>query len=171
MATDHHSDSQADREALFARIKDIRFGMLTHRDAQGMLHAHPLTTLDQDIAAQAQLHFFIPRGSELHQRLSADSQVNVGYANPEEDCYVSISGSAAFIEDARRKEELWNPMAKAWFPDGPGDPNLVLLAVNIQHAEYWDVQESKLTQMFKLATAAMTGERPKALGEHREVNL
>ncbi|WP_312307289.1 pyridoxamine 5'-phosphate oxidase family protein [Pulveribacter sp.] len=162
---------QNDRTALFERIKDIRFGMLSHRGDNGMLHAHPLTTLNKDIDEQAQLYFFIPRGSELHQRLSADSQVNVGYANPEEDCYVSISGSAAFIEDARRKEELWNPMAKAWFPDGPGDPNLVLLAVNIQHAEYWDVQESKLTQMFKLATAAMTGERPKALGEHREVNL
>ena len=162
---------QNDRAALFERIKDIRFGMLAHRGDNGMLHAHPLTTLNKDIDEQSQLYFFVPRGSELHQRLSADSQVNVGYSNPEEDCYVSISGTAAFIEDARRKEELWTPMAKAWFPDGPGDPNLVLLAVNIQHAEYWDVQESKLTQMYKLATAAMTGERPKALGEHREVNL
>ena len=160
-----------DRAALFERIKDIRFGMLSHRGEGGMLHAHPLTTLNKDIDEQSQLYFFVPRGSELHQRLSADSQVNVGYSNPEEDCYVSISGTAAFIEDARRKEELWTPMAKAWFPDGPGDPNLVLLAVNIQHAEYWDVQESKLTQMYKLATAAMTGERPKALGEHREISL
>lgn len=157
--------------ALFRRIKDIRFGMLTHRDAQGMLHSHPLTTLNREIDAQAQLYFFIPRGSELHERLAADSQVALSYADPGEDCYVSISGTAAFIEDAARKEELWNPMAKAWFPDGPGSPDLVLLAVHIQHAEYWDVPESKLTQLYKMATAAMTGERPKALGEHRELDL
>lgn len=167
MATDNHPD----REALFARIKDIRFGMLTHRDGAAMLHAHPLTTLNQDIDAQAQLYFFIPRGSELHERLTADSQVALSYAKPQEDCYVSVSGTAAFIEDAARKEDLWTPMAKAWFPDGPGDPNLVLLAVQIQHAEYWDVQESKLTQLYKMATAAMTGERPRELGEHREVHL
>ena len=165
------TDQAAPRHELFTRIKDIRYGMLAHRAANGLLHSHPLTTLNKDIDEQAQLYFFIPRGSELHQRLSADSQVNVSYANPGEDCYVSISGTAAFIEDAARKEELWTPMAKAWFPDGPGDPNLVLLAVHIQHAEYWDVHESKLTQLYKMATAAMTGERPKGLGEHREVSL
>ncbi|AVP56520.1 pyridoxamine 5'-phosphate oxidase family protein [Pulveribacter suum] len=165
------TENDNDRTALFERIKDIRFGMLAHRGDNGLLHAHPLTTLNKDIDAQAQLYFFIPRDGELHQRLAADSQVNVSYANPEEDCYVSVSGAAAFIEDMQRKEELWTPMAKAWFPEGPGDPNLVLLAVNIRHAEYWDVKESKLTQLYKMATAAMTGERPKALGEHREITL
>lgn len=165
------SETDDPRSALFERIKDIRFGMLTHRAASGMLHSHPLTTLNKDIDQQAQLYFFIPRDGELHERLAADSQVNLSYADPGEDCYVSVSGTAAFIEDAARKEELWNPMAKAWFPDGPGDPNLVLLAVHIQHAEYWDVKESKLTQLYKMATAAMTGERPKGLGEHRELDL
>ncbi len=163
--------TESDRKALFERIQDIRFGMLTHREADGRLHSHPLTTLNQELDAQAQLYFFIPRSSELHQRLAADGQVNLSYADPREDCYVSIAGTAAFIEDAARKEALWTPMAKAWFPDGPGDPELVLLAVQVQHAEYWDVKESRLTQLYKMATAAMTGERPKALGEHREVHL
>jgi len=167
----HEHDQDNDREALFERIKDIRFGMLTHRGDNGILHAHPLTTLNKEIEQQGQLYFFIPRGQELHQRLQADSQTNVSYANPEEDCYVSISGNATFIEDKKRKEELWTPMAKAWFPEGPEDPNLVLLAVQIRHAEYWDVKESKMTQLFKMATAALTGERPKGLGEHREVEL
>jgi len=42
--------------------------------------------------------------------------------------------------------------------------------VHISHAEYWDVKESKPTQLFKMAAAAVTGERPK-LGEHKEVAL
>lgn len=162
---------KSDRAALFERIKDIRFGMLAHRSPAGTLHAHPLTTLNKEIDERSQLYFFVPKDGELHQRLSADPQVSVAYANPEEDCYVSVSGTASFIDELARKEELWTPMAKAWFPDGPQDPNLALLAVNIQHAEYWDVKESKLTQLYKLATAAMTGEPPKALGEHREVTL
>ena len=79
---------------LWNRIKDIRFAMLAHRAADGRLHAHPLTTLNKDIDAQSQLFFFIPRGSELHSRLQADSQVHLSYADPGEDCYVSLSGTA-----------------------------------------------------------------------------
>ena len=47
------------------------------------------------------------------------------------------------------------------------DPDLELVEVHITHAEYWDVKESKTTQLFKMAKAAVTGERP-VMGEHRE---
>lgn len=156
---------------LWKLIKDIRFGMLTHRAANGMLHAHPLTTQNKDLDEQSQLYFFIPRQSELYERLHRDSQVNVTYADPGEDSYVSLSGTAGFIEDMAKKEALWSPMAKAWFPDGVTDPNLVLLAVHVDHAEYWDVKDSKMVQLYKMATAALTGEPPKAMGEHKELTL
>ena len=54
---------------------------------------------------------------------------------------------------------------------GPTDPNLALLVVKLQHAEYWDVEESKMVQMFKMAKAAVTGNPPTGLGEHKEMNL
>ena len=61
-------------------------------------------------------------------------------------------------------------MAKAWFPAGVTDSDLALLQVRISHAEYWDVKESKMVQLAKMAKAAITGERP-ALGEHKEVRV
>ncbi len=42
---------------LWKLIKDIRFGMLTHRSATGQLHAHPLTTQNKDIDEQSELYF------------------------------------------------------------------------------------------------------------------
>ena len=113
----------------------------------------------------------IPRGGAVQEGLAADSQDAVGYARPEDDCCVSVSGTAAVMEEAARKEDLWTPMAKAWFPDGPTDPNLALLVIKLQHAEYWDVEESKMVQLFKMAKAAVTGHPPTGLGEHKEVNL
>lgn len=83
---------------------------------------------------------------------------------------MSLSGTAGFIEDKARKEALWSPAAKAWFPQGIDDPNLALLVIRIQHAEYWDVKESKMTQLFKMAKAAVTGNPPN-MGEHRELSL
>lgn len=156
---------------LWELIKDIRFGMLTSRDGNGALYAHPLTVQNRDIDEDATLYFFIAKSGEPHARLQADKAVNVSFADPGADSYVSLAGTAQFVDDARRKEELWSPLAKAWFPGGPTDPDLVLLAVHIAQAEYWHVQESKMTQLFKMAKAAVTGERPTRLGQHEELRL
>ena len=118
--------------------------MLTHRTSSGMLHAHPLTTQNRQLDEQAELYFFISQSGELYERLLTDGEVNVSYADPDEDSYVSVSGQARFVEDRALKEALWSPMAKAWFPGGVSDPDLALLAVRIRHAEYWNVDEIQI---------------------------
>jgi general stress protein 26 len=159
-----------DHDTLWTLIKDMKFGMFTHRHADGMLHSHPLTTQNKSMDEGAMLYFFVPRSGEIAQRVQADGKVNVAYANPADDCYVSVAGQASALEDQAKKEALWSPMAKAWFPGGATDPNLCLLAVKIDHAEYWDVKESKMVQLAKMAKAAVTG-KPPNMGEHRELNM
>ena len=95
----------------------------------------------------------------------------VVYADPSSDTYVSVSGNAAMIEDQAKKEQLWSPLAKAWFPGGATDPDLALVQVKIIHANYWDVKESKLVQLLTMAKAAVTGKPPTQLGEHGEVRM
>ncbi len=163
--------AKSDHDTLWELIRDIKYGMLTHRHASGMLHAHPLTTQNQSIDEGAQLYFFISRKSELAQRLQQDGNVNVSYADPGNDSYVSLSGQAVISEDQAKKETLWSQVARAWFPAGVNDPDLALLEVRIQHAEYWDVKESKMVQLAKMARAALTGDTPPRLGEHKELHL
>jgi hypothetical protein len=43
--------------------------------------------------------------------------------------------------------------------------------VQIQHANYWDVKESKLVQLYAMAKAAVTGKPPTQLGDHGEVRV
>lgn len=159
------------RAHLWKLIKDTRFGMLTHRHGDGELHAHPLTTQNSGVDEDSTLYFFISRRTELFARLQQDANVNVSYADPGADSYVSLSGQARFPDDRAKIDALWSSMAKAWFPGGPADPDLALLAVEIGHAEYWDVKESKMVQLFKMAHAAITGEQPKKLGEHEQLHL
>jgi general stress protein 26 len=83
---------------------------------------------------------------------------------------VSIKGRATLSHDRTRIEALWSPMVKAWFPGGMDDPKLVLIEVEATQAEYWDVKESAPVQLFKLAKAAVSGERP-TMGEHDKVAL
>ncbi|OAK58772.1 general stress protein [Variovorax paradoxus] len=160
-----------DQGKLWDLIKDTRFGMLTHRHGDGQLHSHPLTTQNKDGDDVRTLYFFVPKNGDIARHVASDPVVNIAYANTDDDSYVSVSGNAALLEDQAKKEALFNKMAQAWFPNGPTDPNLGLLAVTVVGAEYWDVDDSKMVQLYKMAKAAITGEPPKDLGEHKKVAL
>ena len=44
--------------------------------------------------------------------------------------------------------------------------------MRIDHAEYWDVKESKVTQLFKMATGRRRRrDPPSGMGEHGEVHM
>lgn len=162
------SNKDTPHDTLWTLIKDIKFAMLTHRHENGMMHAHPLTTQNRKLDEGEVLYFFISKKSELATNIAKDGNVNVSYADPGKDSYVSISGNATVVEDQAKKDQLFNPIAKAWFPGGATDPDMGLLEVRMHHAEYWDVKENQMTQLFKMAKAAVTGKQPQ-LGEHREV--
>lgn len=165
-----HSTTKTDLEKLWDMIKDIRFGMLTHRHSDGTLHSHPLTTMNKKIDEAGMLYFFVARDSELGQWLQHDGNVNVSYADHDKDRYVSVAGHAGVSDDPTIKQRLFNALTKAWFPGGWQDPNLELIAVKIEHAEYWNIRESKVTQLLKVAAAAASGTKAQ-MGEKKELHL
>lgn len=165
------STTTSEHQKLWDLIKDIRFGMFTHRHSSGMMHSQPLTTQNKNMDEGNRLYFFIARNGEVATHIAQDGNVNISYADKGDDTYVSVSGKAQIIEDMAKKEALWSPMAKAWFPGGVGDPNLALMEVHITHAEYWDVKESKMIQVAKMLTAAVTGNPPEKMGEHKELRM
>ena len=175
MASQHDGnmvyDTAEAREKLWAMIKDIRFAMFTTRHGNGHLHSRPMTTQNSRLDQDSSLWFFMSRGSEPVADIAGDPMVGVVYADPGVDSYVSISGTAAVVEDLAKKKQLWSKMAEAWFPEGPGDPDLALVQVSIIHANYWDVKESKIVQLFKMAKAAVTGKPPRNMGEQAEIHM
>ncbi len=160
----------ASRGELWKMIKDIRFAMFTTRHDNGHLHSRPMTTQNRDIGDDDSLWFFMSRSGAPAGDVDAEHQVNVAYADTGADRYVSVSGMARVVEDPARKHALWSKMSEAWFPGGPDDPDLALVQVQITHADYWDVKESKPVQLFKMARAAVTGKQPD-MGEHGRVDL
>ena len=156
---------------LWTLIKDIKFGMFTHRHADGHLHSAPLTTQNKADDEGTALYFFISRKSDIAACIAKDANVNVAYAHPGDDRYVSVSGHAAVVEDQTKKDYLFTSFAKAWFPGGATDPDMALLQVSIGQAEYWDVKESKMMQLAKMASAVISGKPPEKMGEHKELKL
>lgn len=166
---DHASTDQT--KLLWDLIKDTKFAMFTTRHGNGHLHARPMTTQNKGLDEDRSLWFFMSKKGDPVDDVHADPTVNVVYANPSKDTYVSVSGTAAVVEDMAKKEQLWSKMAQAWFPGGAGDPDLALVEVKIIHANYWDVKESKIVQLFEMAKAVVTGKPPTQMGEHGEVRM
>ena len=161
----------AGRDKLWTMIKDIKFGMFTTRHPEnGHLHSRPMTTQNKELGADDSLWYFMSRSSGPVEDLASESKVNVAFADPGADTWVSVSGEAAVVNDRAKVEQLWSTMDEAWFEGGPQDPDLALVQVRIVHANYWDVKESKIVQLLERAKAALTGSQAK-LGEHGEVRL
>jgi len=149
-------------------IKDIDIAMLTTVEADGSLRSRPMSTQTTDF--DGTLWFFIEKGSAKVHEVAHDSHVNLGYSDRPNQVYVSVSGRARVVEDRAKIEELWSPAHKAWFPEGKDDPTLTLLAVEVDHAEYWDAPSSLVMNVLGFAKAMATGERYEP-GENVKVDL
>lgn len=158
-------------EHLQKLIKDIRFSMFTTRGSDGRMYARPMTTQQANMGPDRPdtLWFFMSRLSDTVREFSADPAVNVNYVDSGDDIYVSVSGTASIVESKAEKERFWSTPVEAWFPQGIDDPDLALVCVQIQSAEYWHVTEGKLTQMAKMAKAVLTGQAPPDMGEHGKI--
>lgn len=154
-------------EKLKTLIEDIDFAMLTTVNG-GQLRSRPMST--QEYEGENQLWFFTSDQTHKVEEIEADSRVNVAYAKPDDNVYVSVSGRAELVKDRQKIEELWNPILKAWFPDGLDDPTLSLLRVTIEEAEYWDSPNSKLVQIAGFVKALVTGQSAVG-GEYGKINL
>ncbi|MEV4704861.1 pyridoxamine 5'-phosphate oxidase family protein [Actinoplanes sp. NPDC049316] len=167
---DHAEHTEQDkREKLKELVKDARIGMLTTMTTDGKHVSRPMAL--QDVEFDGDLWFFTYADSDLVAQIRANPQVNVSFSDAKQHAWTSVSGSAVQTDDRAKAEELWNPLLKAWFPDGLETPNLTLVKVHADSAEYWEsAHSSKVVTLLGYAKAAVTGKTPDA-GENETVRL
>lgn len=139
-----------------ALIRDIRFAMLVSTTDEGHLHAQPMTT--QQTEFDGDLWFIAARDSELVHNLGARPQVNVSYADPIKNNYLSIHGTAELVEDSAKLDELWSEAHRIYFEGGKEDPNIQLVKIDSGGAEYWQ-SGGKIRTMFALAKTLISGSK------------
>lgn len=158
---------QSDLEKLGELIKSVRIAMLTTVEGNGTLHTRPLATLQYE--NDGELWFFTKIDSAKVQEIEEDMHVSVAYADTDNNVYVAVAGTADIVRDRAKAEELWTPMAKAWFPQGLEDPELVLLRVRAERAEYWD-SPGRAAYLLGVAKASLTGKQTN-MGENRKLRV
>jgi general stress protein 26 len=151
---------------LASLIKGAMVCMMTTHDAAGNLRSRPMAL--QATEVDGELWFFTGRHTEKARDLEMDNRINVTVTNP--NSYVSVSGIGTLIDDKSKAAQLWHAAYRTWFPKGLGDPELVLLKVSIEHAEYWDPPEGPVTTLIGFVKGFATGEKDKNL-EHQVVDV
>lgn len=153
-------------------IEDIKTCMLTTHCTTKHFDSRPMQAIVEDDSND--IWFFTSKNTITVKQIANNSNVHLAFGCPEKNSYLSVSGVAELNDDMMTIKRLWNPMMKAWFPEGYTDPSIILIKVHPKYAEYWDTASSSLVQLYGLVKSAFTGETPYAKRDdktHSEVKL
>lgn len=161
MANDHTGDAAHAWELM----TKIGFAMLVTRDGE-KLRARPMNARpDRDANV-----IFMLTDARHHkdEEIARDPNVNLSFADASAQKYVSVTGKAVVSNDRAKIKELFNVSAKAWW-DSAEDPNVRVLKITPDDAEYWDSPGTVISYV-KMAAAAVTNTRP-TIGDNKKVSL
>jgi general stress protein 26 len=133
-------------------VEHIHTVMLLTSGLDGRLDGRPMgaQALDDDGA----VWFFTSAESLKVHEIEQRPQVALSYVDTRKATYVFARGTAEIVDDRAKAEELWTSFAKAWF-EGPEDPDLVLVRVQVEEAEYWNDPAGGLVSILRVGAKAL----------------
>ena len=161
-------DHNSEIKKLGELMKGIKFAMLTTMEEDGSLHSRPMAA--QEVEFDGDLWFFTHVSSAKVWESQQHRQVSVTFSDPDKNKFVTASGVAQLVRDRAKMEELWKPVLKIFFSGGLEDPDLGLIKVSVEKAEYWDSAPTSVGRAFNFAKAYLTKDSSQ-LGDHAKLEL
>lgn len=159
------NNDMRDQDRAWDLMKKIGFAMLVTRDGD-KLRARPMSAyLARD---ENMIYFLTDARHHKDEEIARNPQVNLSFADAGSQTYVSLTGTAAVSNDRNKIRDLFTTTAKAWW-DSAEDPNIRLLKITPDDAEFWD-SPGTVVSYVKMAAAAVTGTRPD-IGDNRKVSM
>ena len=142
--------------------------MMTTANPDGSFDSRPMATQETEFDGTV---WFLTHGEsgKVHE-IADDAHITLLYSDAGDANYVVAKGRASISKDKAKIKDLWNPMFKAWFPNGQDDPSITVLKVDVHEAQFWTATSSKIVRGVQYLAAAVTGDSSK-LGEHGKVTL
>jgi general stress protein 26 len=158
-------DNASNVERAWDLMKKIGFAMLVTRDGE-KLRARPMSAyLERENNA---IYFLTDARHHKDEEIARNPAVNLSFADAGDQKYVSVTGTAVVSNDRAKIKQLFTTSAKAWW-NSAEDPNIRVLKITPDDAEYWDSPGTVISYV-KMAAAAVTNTRPD-IGENRKVSM
>jgi general stress protein 26 len=132
-------------------LHEFETTMLTTTTPEGLLRARPMAIQDDAPEVAADLWFVASIHSAKVQEIALHPKVCVTCLRGKHgSAYVSISAHATVWQDQATVRKLWKPDWKAWWPDGPDDPQIAFVLMQVERAEYWEPEGGAVRVLFDM---------------------
>jgi general stress protein 26 len=155
-----------DLAPLRTMLKSLPIAMLDTVAHDGSVVSRPLQVPGFDDADA--LWFATGLDSDKAAEIRARPHIGLSFADHHANSFVSISGPARLVEDREKIDALWSPGLSIFFPQGKDDPNLTLVRVEVERAEYWNGPGTLVGKLVCMAAAALTGD-PGVMSENETI--
>jgi general stress protein 26 len=155
-------------QTLMDGIKQVRVAMMTTTEG-GVLHTRPMYSHEVD--SQDGFWFFTSLSSAKVEELERDPKVSLAYSDLSRNFFASVSGTAEIRRDKADIDRLWSEGLRTWFPNGKDDPDVALIRVDGERAEYWSGPSSTLIHLYGYMTARVAGSPPTELTSNEKLRL
>ena len=151
------------KDAFWERAAKVRAGMLEARDAPARPMAHHAVRDDNA------LWFITAHGTDIADAAKAGTSASYQIASSDAHIYAAVEGTVTHVPDRMKLEELWSPMAAAWFDGGKNDPDVCLIRFDPLTAEVW-ATDGAAKFLYETAKANLTDDTPD-VGDHGKITF
>ena len=129
--------SGANLAAVAKLLAQLDICMLVSRSGDGELHGRPMSN-NGEVEYDGDSWFFAFGDSRKVEELEANPQVELSFIDTPNGTWINVEGAAEIVrDDVDRKKQMWLEDLERWFPEGPEDPNVVLIKVRARHIDAW----------------------------------
>ena len=161
------AQQRAHLQEMLEKLESVMFLSFASTGEAPDLDARPLhiSKLDGDAA----MWFVVSKESSQARQVKQNAQVVVTAQDPKH--WLWLKGTARVVTDRGKVKSIFNKMHEAWFPNGPEDPDVVLISFRPETAEYWDNSGVRgFRYLFEVARALLTDSAAQpTLGVHGKV--
>jgi general stress protein 26 len=122
------------KERFWKAIKSDRTVMLGLKHGDDG-HMRPMTA--QIEGDEGPVWIFTSRENSIAKRAVDAAPANLAFAAKGHELFCCAHGTVVVHNDPAVIARLWNPFVAAWYEGGKNDPKLVLLRLDLDHAEIW----------------------------------
>ncbi|GGE31544.1 hypothetical protein GCM10011360_19370 [Primorskyibacter flagellatus] len=113
--------------------------------------------------------FITAEGTEAYEAAKGSGRVRLIVSDMKAKLFADVHGSLTAADNPDKLDELWSPVAAAWFEDGREDDDVRLLAFRPVEAEVW-ATDGAAGFLYEIAKANLTEEKPD-MGDHGRVTF
>ena len=136
-------------------LREFDTGMLVTQTPHGHLTARPMTL--QEPREGRALWMVSTVDTSSVENIHNESHVNMSFRRNSDQAWVSIGALAKLNQDRELISRVWDDDWNVWIESLD---KAVLIDLDPLQIDFWEPQQSKLGQLFELAKAKVSEERP-----------